>query len=298
MSKKITMELIKELRAKTQVGMMDCKKALISTDGDIERAIELLRKKGASVAAKRAEHITNNGRITAHISDDHKVGALLEISCETDFSANTQDMKDFSAKISEHIAKTETRCKEWCDPAALAEQKYFGDESKTIKMLLEELIAKISENIKITRCARFEAKENGVVNAYIHPGSTLGTIVELKIEPETKNKETIVQLAREICMQIAVTNPICLDPSELNQEDVQREECIVKEQLKDSKKPPAIVEKIIFNKMNKFYEEVCLLNQKYIKDESLTVDQLIKKAEKETNSKIEIKEYKRFAIGK
>ena len=291
------MELIKELREKTQVGMMDCKQALVLAQGDIEKAIEILRKKGASVAAKRAEHETNNGRIATYVTPDHKIGALLEVSCETDFSANTQDMKNFAQTVCEHLAKT-TQCSEkWCDPACLIEQKV--DDGKTVKVLLDELIAKIAENIKVSRCARFCAEDKGFVNTYIHPGATLGTMIELKVDGLTDaNKEAIAQLTRDICMQIAVSDPISIEPSQLDTQTLEKEQCIIKEQLKAAGKPEAMIDKIMVGKMNKYYEEVCLLKQKYIKQDKITIEQHIKDVAGQAGCTIAIKEFKRFKIGK
>ncbi|MCK4517871.1 translation elongation factor Ts [Candidatus Babeliales bacterium] len=283
---KVTMELIKELREKTQVGMMDCKKALISADGDMERAIEILRKKGASVASKRSGHATDNGIIAGYVTPDHKIGALLEISCETDFAANTEDMKTFAKTVCEHISNTKEACMLTCD------ESY-------IKTLLDDLMAKISENIKLSQCTRFEPKENGFVNVYIHPGATLGTIIELDVTGlSEKNRNAIAQLSRDLCMQIAVTNPICIEPTQLDETTLEKERNLIREQLKEGGKPAEIIEKILVGKMNKYYEAVCLLNQKYIKQDKLTIEKHIKEIAKETGCKIKIKEYKRFMIGK
>ncbi|MBU1008178.1 translation elongation factor Ts [Candidatus Dependentiae bacterium] len=293
---KITMELVKELREKTQVGMMDCKKALILAEGDIEKAIEILRKKGASVAAKRAEHATNNGTVAAYITPDHKTGALLEIGCETDFSANTSDMKTFANTVCEHLAKTSLCSNKWCEPACLIEQK-LGD--KLVKTMLNELVAKIAENIKISQCARFSPEANGFVNAYIHPGATLGTMIELEVKGlDDANKEILVQLSRDICMQIAVSNPLTIDPSQVNQETIEKEKCIIAEQLKSTGKPEQMIDKIMVGKMNKFYEEVCLIKQKYIKQDKLSVEQHMNDVAKKAGCTITIKQFKRFAIGK
>lgn len=293
---KVTMEMIKELREKTQVGMMECKKALISADGDIERAIELLRKKGASVAANRSEHATNNGNIGTYISQDFKTGTLVEVSCETDFSANTDDMKGFVSTIAEHLAQTAQCCENRCEPDCLVEQKLFNNDKMTIKMLLDDLIAKIGENIKISQCARFTT-ENGVVNAYIHPGANLGVMIELEADSITDaNKATIAALAKDLCMQIAVTRPLSIEPSQLDPQVLEKEKCIFKEQLKASGKPENIIDKIMVGKVNKFYEEVCLTKQKYIKQDKITVEQYMQNAGKENNTSISIKQFKVFSI--
>jgi len=292
------MELIKELREKTQVGMMDCKKALILAEGDLEKAIEILRKKGASVAAKRAEHATDNGTVSSFISPDGKVGALLEIGCETDFSANTDDMKNFAKNVCEHIINVAQCCPKECEPECLLEQKFFNDDQKTIKMLLDELIAKISENIKISRCVRFDA-ENGIVCSYIHSGSTLGTMIELEVEGlNDSNKSGIEKLGKDICMQIAVTNPLAIDSSTVDPEILEKEKAILVEQLKASGKPEEMIDKIMVGKINKFYQEVCLIKQKYIKDDKTSVEQQIKNVAKELGCTVVVKQFKRFSIGK
>jgi elongation factor Ts len=296
MSNKVTMDLIKKLREKTQVGMMDCKEALVLADGDFDKAVEILRKKGAKVAAKRAENITNNGRIATYISPDYTLGTLVEVSCETDFSANTKDMQQFVETVSEHLAKSPQH--EVVSAEIVLGQKLYNDDTMTIQMLLDDLIAKISEKITLSQCARFDTQD-GIINTYIHPGETLGAIIELKVENlSDKNRDAIAQLARDTCMQIAVTNPICIEPSQLDQEMIEKEKCIIRDQLLNEKKPEAIIEKIIPNKIKKFYEDVCLLNQKYIKQDKISIEQHIKAVEKETGSTVTIKQYKRFQVGK
>jgi len=295
---KVTMELIKELREKTHVGMMDCKKALIEADGDIEKAIEILRKKGASVAAKRAGNETTNGNVAAYVTDNHKVGALVEISCETDFSANTQDMLDFAALASKVLAT-----KKECDGGTCNTECLLGqtipETSKTFSMFLDELIAKISENIKLSRCSRFDAGDNGFVNAYIHPGANIGTMIELEVEGlGVSNKEAIKQLSKDLCMQIAAANPICVDSTKLDTETLEKEKRILKEQLIKGGKPEAMIEKIMVGKLKKFYEEVCLINQKFIKQDKLSVEQHMQNVGKESGCTITVKQFKRFSIGK
>lgn len=292
---KITMELIKELREKTQVGMMDCKKALIESDGDIDKAIELLRKKGAAVASKRAGQATNNGIIATYVSEDNKVGSILEVSCETDFAANTEDMKSFANRSCQQLSKS--TCETPCSPECLLENDMFDDSSKKVKTILDELIAKITENIKISRCSRFNAEGDNLINAYVHPGANLGVMIELEVKELSGDKKPVLDLAKDICMQIAVTNPLSIDPSQLDQSELDKEKSIIEEQLKASGKPENMIEKIMVGKVNKYYEEVCLVKQKYIKQDKIKIEQHINNIEKETNSKISIKRFERFAIG-
>ncbi|MBD3231792.1 elongation factor Ts [Candidatus Dependentiae bacterium] len=294
---KITMELIKELREKTQVGMMDCKKALIQADGNLEKAIEILRKKGAAVAAKRADSATNNGHVESCLSNNLKVGALVKIGCETDFSAKTDDMKKFSESICQTILQKNPDCVS-DDVCCLLKQKLY-DNKITINDSLNELIAKIGEKTKIEKFVRYEVENNGLVNAYIHPGANLGVIVELTTDKSIQEHfEQLKQLSHDICMQIAVTNPLSVDPDGLDPEILEKELEVIKAQLAASNKPESMIDKIAAGKMNKYYEEVCLLNQKFIKDDKITIKDQIKKTEVKTDLKINIKQYKRFAIGK
>jgi elongation factor Ts len=290
----ITMELIKELREKTQVGMMDCKKALQETNGDIEKAVELLRKKGAAVAQKRAGNATDNGHIEACINENNTKGVLLRMSCETDFSANTIDMKNFAKDTCSHILNKKTKTIE----QLLGEVLFNG--KITIQEKLEELIAKIAESIKTEEFVMFETNLSGLVNAYIHPGANLGILIELKADKEISgaNREKVQQLAHDICMKIAVTSPLAISSKDLDKNLIEKEQAIIKEQLLNSGKQPNMIEKIMLGKISKYYEEVCLEDQVYIKNDKLKIKQLLENTSKETGLKLEIKEFARFSVGK
>ena len=290
----ISMELVKTLRDKTQVGMMDCKKALEEANGDLDRAIEILRKKGAAVAAKRAENETTKGRVESNVSADFKKGSLVEVACETDFSANTDTMKNFV----ELVAAQATNSGETSIDALLA-QTIANKGALTVKDALEELISKICESIKISRVAHFSVAGHGLVNAYIHPGSTIGILVELKTESDlSSNLDELKALAKDICMQIAVTNPLCVEPSELDTAVVEKERAFAKEQLVASNKPESIHEKIIEGKLSKFYEDVCLSRQLFIKNDKLSISQHLQEMSKKLGSPISIVRFARFAIGR
>lgn len=294
----ITLEMIKTLREKTQVGMMDCKKALTEANGDIEKAIEFLRKKGAAVAAKRSGYETNHGRIAGYISEDFKTGSLVEVQTETDFSANTDNLKEFTETIAEHVAKTNTTCISGDSPDCLINQTVDG-KNITVKNMLDDLVSKITENIKITRISKYEIT-NGLVQKYIHPGSTLASLVLLETDKELNDEETkkVSSLGRDICMQIAVTNPIAISPEGIDPKDLAKEKEIAEEQMKRLGKPANIIEKIMVGKINKYYSEVCLLNQPFIKEDKTTVKKHIEKTEKELGIKISVIKFERFGIGK
>ncbi len=292
---KVTMELVKELREKTQVGMMDCKKALVETNGDIEKSIELLRKKGAAVAEKRAGKATDNGHIESCLSDDLKRGVLLKVSCETDFSANTSNMKTFAKQICKHILNKETKNIE-----TLMSEALLGYESLTIKEKLEELISKITESIKTEEFIFFKTDDKGLINSYIHAGANLGIMIELGADKviDEKSKDKLKQLSHDICMQIAVTTPLAIRSSELDKTTIEKEQYIIKEQLLNAGKPENMIDKIMQGKLKKYYESVCLENQKFIKDDKKTILQVVDAVSKETGLKIEIKKFGRFAVGK
>ena len=257
-----------------------------------------MRKKGAAVAAKRANSATDNGHIETYISEDFKNGVLLKTSCETDFSAKTDDMKKFSLDICKTILKENPKCAH-DDINCLLEQK-LADRDLTIGDSLNELIAKIGEKTKVEEFARFEIENNGFVNSYIHPGANLGIIIELTTDKavDSSNLDKLKQLSHDICMQIAVTSPLSIDPDGLNTEVLEKELSIIKAQLAASNKPENMIEKIATGKMNKYYEEVCLLNQKFIKDDKTTIKKQIEKIAKEAGLQINVKNFKRFAVGK
>ncbi len=289
----VSMELVKKLRDQTQVGMMDCKKALEDANGDMEKAVEILRKKGAAVAAKRADNVTNQGRVEAFINSDSTTGAIIEMACETDFSANTDSMKQFVLDVAENLVESSAT-----DIEALMGQQ-LRKKNLSVRQYLDELVAKICENIKINRMARFQATM-GLVNVYIHPGSSIGVMVELATDKniDGAQREDLKTAARDVCMQIAVTNPLCTQPSELDPAILQKERELAREQLKGSGKPDNVIEKIIEGKLGKFYQDACLLNQPFIKNDKLTIQSHLDEVGKKLGTKITVKQFKRFAIGR
>jgi len=291
---KVNMDLVKQLRDKTQVGMMDCKKALEETEGDFDKACEILRKKGAAVAAKRADNVTNHGRIESFISPDFKTGALVEVACETDFSANTEAMKHFVDNVAQQVALGNP-----ADINALMAQPLATNPQSSARHLLDELVAKICESIKVNRFVRFAVSGNGLVNAYIHPGSTVGVLIELTTDKDASaHLDALKTIAKDVCMQIAVTNPLCTQSDELDQTIIEKEREIAREQLKDSGKPAQVIDKIVEGKLNKFFQEVCLLSQGFIKNDKQTVAQYIDESSKKLGLTIKVKQFKRFAIGR
>ena len=291
----MSLELLKELREKTGIGMLDCKKALTEANGDIEKAIELLRKKGMAVAAKRADNATNCGSIAAFKQASNHGACLVQMSCETDFSANTDDMKQFATNVAQTIIESPTPVTE----QSLPEMKLAGS-SLTVKVGLEGIIAKITESIKIQRFASCTATPNGVVNAYIHPDNSIGVIASIEADKaiDGADLEKLLQATRDVCMHAAVTNPLAIDESGIDPVLVAREKDIVSEQLKASGKTPQIIEKIAEGKLAKYYEDVCLLNQKFIKNDKITVGAHLAAVAKELGTTLKVTKFTRFAIGR
>ena len=256
----VTANLVKELREKTGAGMMDCKKVLTETDGDMEKAAELLRERGITKAAKKSSRIAAEGLVAAYLSDDKKVGAVVEVNSETDFVAKNEEFKTFVNNVVKQVALNNPK-----DVEELLAQKYIDDESKTVSEALTDKIAKIGENMSIRRFVRFTS--NGLVEKYIHGEGKIGVLVSM----EGGNEE----VAKDVCMQIAAARPEYLDRNSVPQERVQKEMEILKAQAMNEGKPAEIAEKMVQGRIGKFYGEICLVDQPFVKDPNIKVSDLL-----------------------
>ena len=256
----ITAELVKQLREKTGAGMMDCKKVLTETDGDMEKAAELLRERGIAKAAKKSGRVAAEGLVSSYVSEDKKVGAIVEVNAETDFVAKNDEFKTFVNEIAEIVVKTNP-----ADVEALLEGKY-KDSEKTVREVLTEKIATIGENMTIRRFARFESE--GLVESYIHGEGKIAVLVNF-----AKGDSAV---AKDVCMQIAAARPEYLSKADVPAEAVAKEMEILKAQAMNEGKPAEIAEKMVNGRIGKFYGEVCLLNQEFVKDSSMKVEDLLK----------------------
>ena len=272
----ITASLVKELREKTGAGMMDCKKALTETDGDLEKAAEFLREKGIAKAAKKSDRIAAEGIVEAYISEDGKKGAIVEVNSETDFVAKNEEFKTFVMDVAKQIVEKNPK-----DVEELLAQESISEAGKTVKEVLVGKIATIGENMNIRRFARFESE--GLVEKYIHGDGKIAVLVNMK----SGDKE----VAKDICMQIAAARPEYLNEQSVPAERVEKEKEILKAQTMNEGKPEAIAEKIVQGRINKFYSEICLVDQEFVKDPNMKVSQLLK----EKNA--EIVEFARFEKG-
>ncbi len=256
----ITAELVKQLREKTGAGMMDCKKVLTETNGDEEKAIELLRERGIAKAAKKSDRIAAEGLVTTYVTADQKVGAVVEVNAETDFVAKNEEFRNFVADIAKQVAEKNPDTVE-----ELLAQTSMVETDKTIQDVLTNKIATIGENMSIRRFERFES--NGLVESYIHGDGKIGVLVEM----ENGNTE----LAKDVCMQIAAARPEYLDRDSVPADRVAHEMEILKAQAVNEGKPEAVAEKIVQGRINKFYGEICLVEQDFVKDPDQTLGKLV-----------------------
>ena len=252
----VTATLVKELRERTGAGMLDCKKALESHDGDIEKAIDYLREKGIAKAVKKAGRIAAEGLIFDEVTTDHKKAVILEFNSETDFVAKNEEFKDFGRKLVKISLEKNIHTLEELNEAQL-------DGGKKVSEALTDLIAKIGENMSLRRLAVVEAKD-GFVQTYSHLGGKLGVVVEMSGEANEANLEK----AKNIAMHVAAMDPKYLSEAQVTANDLEHEKEIARKQLEEEGKPANIIEKILIGKMNKFYEENCLVDQIYVRAEN------------------------------
>ena len=256
----ITAELVKNLREKTGAGMMDCKKVLTETNGDMEKAAELLRERGIAKAAKKSGRVAAEGLVAAYVSDNKKVGAIVEVNAETDFVAKNAEFVEFVNDVAEIVAESNP-----ADLEALLGAQY-KNVGKTVKEVLTDKIATIGENMTIRRFERFESE--GLVESYIHGEGKIAVLVDFKAGDSV--------LAKDVCMQIAAARPEYFNRESVPTDRVEKEMEILKAQAMNEGKPAEIAEKMVQGRIGKFYAEICLLDQEFVKDSSMKVGDLIK----------------------
>lgn len=270
----ITASMVKELRESTGAGMMDCKKALTEAGGDMAKAVDILREKGLSQAAKKAGRIAAEGAVVSHVSDDGKVGVIVEVNCETDFVGHNEGFQTLARAIAAQAAEAA--------PADMDALLASSIDGKTVKDLVTEAVAKIGENISVRRFVRFETAE-GQVYSYIHGGGKIGVLVEMKGGD--------AELGKDVAMQVAAANPSYLDRTLVPAEELEHEKAVLSEQARNEGKPEQIIEKMVIGRINKYYKEVCLLDQDFIKDGDITVSKLLK------SKGAEVVRFARFQLG-
>ena len=272
----ISASLVKELREKTGAGMMDCKKVLTETDGDMEKAMELLRERGIAKAAKKSDRVAAEGLVDCYISEDGKVGAIVEVNSETDFVGQNEEFKTFVMDVAKQVAE-----KNPANVEELLAQESITEAGKTVQEVLTDKIAKIGENMNIRRFERFES--TGLVEKYIHGDGKIAVLVDF-----AKGDKAI---AKDVCMQIAAAKPEYLKREDVPAERVEKEMEILKAQAMNEGKPAEIAEKMVQGRLGKFYGEICLVEQDFVKDS----DKKVSKVLEENNA--EIVRFARFEKG-
>jgi elongation factor Ts len=286
----ITASMVKELRELTGAGMMDCKKALEESNGDLQKAVDVLRTKGLADLAKRAGRATNEGVITAWTTHTGRVGAMVEVNCETDFVARNAEFTTFASAVAEQVAVDEP-----ASPEALLGLQWKRNPEITVEQALGELVGKLGENIVITRFVRFDVPEDGMISYYIHGLGRIGVMVEIGGSDHTD--PAVATLAKDVAMHIAAAQPICVLREHVPAETITHEVSIYSAQAAASGKPEAIQVKIAEGRLEKFYKEVCLVEQPFVKDPDKTVEQLIAEASKATGKKLSVVRFERLVLG-
>lgn len=266
---------VAKLRNMTGAGMMDCKKALTEADGDIDGAVDILRKKGAASAAKKSGRDANEGVIAKFVSEDGKVGSLVEINCETDFVAKNETFQQFAAEVAEKMTQ---------------------DASVDLEAFRQEYVVKIGENIKITRHQRLEVNGVGAVAAYIHTGSKVGVMAEIGATKEASlTSDAFKQLSHDITLQIAAAIPTAIHRDQVDPELVAKEKAIAADQVQG--KPAQVVDKIVSGKIDKWFQSICLIDQPFVKNGDETVQEYLVRVGKDLDDTLEVRQFIRFQVG-
>ncbi len=255
----ISAAMVKDLREKTGAGMMDCKKALAETGGDMQKAIDYLREKGIAKAAKKSGRVAAEGAVAAYVSADGKIGSLVEINCETDFTANNENFRELSKQITEHVAKNNFKDLDDLNASVI-------EGKKTVSDLVTEATATIGEKISVRRFVKYASE--GKITSYIHMGGKIGVLVELSGGSD--------ELGKDVAMQIAASAPTAIDRNGVDAADLEHEKEVLRKQALEEGKPEKIVEKMVMGRINKFYKEVCLVEQEFVKDNEKTVKDILK----------------------
>jgi elongation factor Ts len=290
----INAQMIKELREVTEAGVLDCKKALEATDGDFDRAVEYLREKGLDAAAKKATRETNDGLVQVLVDETARQGTVVEVNCETDFVARTDEFQALVAAIAKQVAN-ETDVSE---VAVLLNRPFIEDPSVTVGEHLTQLIATLGENMVLRRFARVERDGNGLVEGYVHLGSRIGVLVYMSADSgDVASSAAFNELVHDLALQVAAAAPQYISPDDVPESLVEAEKAKYLAQAAEDNKPDHIQERIVAGKLDKWYQEYCLLSQPFIKDESLSISDLITHKSKELKTPLAIQQFVRYELG-
>jgi len=289
----VTAAQINELRKSTGAGMLDCKKALEETGGDFEKAVDFLRTKGLAAAAKKAGRAATEGMVAAFVSDDLKSGVLLEVNSETDFVAKNETFQAFVASIGQHILATSP-----ADVEAMLAQTFSGDATKTVQTYVNGSISIIGENIQIRRFAKFDVEGDGCIGSYIHAGGKIGVLVQIASPAVTAaNRDVLQGFVKDVAMHTAAAAPAFVSRDQVPTDVLDREKEVYRAKAKESGKPDAIIEKIIDGQINKYYADICLIEQAFVKDTDKTILQVAKECGTTAGGNVSITRFERFVLG-
>jgi elongation factor Ts len=286
----ISAAIVKELREKTNAGMMDCKKVLTETNGDLEAAIKLLRERGIAKAGAKADRAANEGIITARVNDTASSGILLEVNCETDFVSKNENFQAFVTEIADTLAATNAP-----DHAAALAVK---QGELTLEDTVKAKVVEVGENLQFRKYVRYDAAPGGVIAAYIHPPGKVGVLIEVgTTKSETAGADAFKELIKDLTLHIAACAPKGLSREDIPASVVDAEREIFRARLADSGKPENIIENILKGQINKFFAESCFLEQPFVKDDKLTVTQLLEAKGKELGDTLKVARFVRFGLG-
>lgn len=286
----ITASLVKELRDKTNAGMMDCKKALTETNGDLEAAIDYLRKKGIAKAAGKADREATEGIITSRLSPCGKTGILIEINCETDFVSRNDNFVAFVDKVADTIAASSAK--------TLEEALQLSTGDLTIEDFVKSKVIELGENMQLRKFERFDVSGEGAIAQYIHMGGKVGVLVEVgTTQAATTGAEEFQNLIKDVTLHIAAANPKGLAREDIAPEIIEKEKEIFRVQLADEGKPAEMIEKILMGKLGRFYAENCLLEQAFVKDPDTTIKKLVEATAAKLGDSLTIRRFVRFGLG-
>lgn len=284
-----TSQDVMKLREQTGVGMMDCKKALVETDGNFDEAVKYLREKGMASAAKKASRVAAEGLVKCVVAPDKKSAVAVEINCETDFVARSDQFIALIDNIANHLLASDAASVE-----AALEEPYMGDKSKTLNILIAEATAQIGEKISLRRFTKYVSNGNGVIASYIHMGGKIGVLCELESKADAA---ALQELAFNLCMQIAASKPQVVAIADVDASNLDSEREILTAQAKNEGKPDAVIAKMVEGRIHKYYKEVCLLEQEYVRDSALAVKNVIADCEKATGESIKVTRFVRYEMG-
>jgi elongation factor Ts len=289
--------MVKELRQATGAGVLDCRKALESSSGDFNKAMELLREKGLSAAAKKASREATEGLIGSYVGPHNKVAALVEVNCETDFVARTAEFMQFTEDVARQVAEQGAGL---TSAEELVAQPLATGDGRSIKEVLTAMVGKLGENMVVRRFARLAvdpAAQPGSISMYVHMGSKVASLVQVTCPTATEGNEQVASMMKDLAMQVVAARPNWLSRDDVPAEVIAKEKELYLAQLGDTNKPPQVIERILDGKLGKFYEENCLLDQPFIRDDSKRIKDVIAETSKQVGQNLVVARFARLEVG-